>query len=64
MVSKSRTGKAKLLGITSWGFGCADKNYPGVYTKVSDFGYWIIDTISSMMYEIPRLKSSGLVDVQ
>ena len=49
MIGKSRTkGKAKLLGITSWGFGCADKNYPGVYTNVAEFGYWIMKTISDL----------------
>ena len=49
MIGKSWTkGKAKLLGITSWGFGCADKNYPGVYTNVAEFGYWIMKTISDL----------------
>ena len=50
MVSKSRkNGKAKLVGITSWGYGCAHKNYPGVYTNVADLKWWILKTITDLL---------------
>jgi hypothetical protein len=30
-----------LIGATSWGYGCADVNYPGVWSKVSYVLDWI-----------------------
>ncbi|XP_073952521.1 transmembrane protease serine 9-like [Choristoneura fumiferana] len=40
------SGRYVQAGIVSWGIGCADPRYPGVYTKVSNYINWINDRIT------------------
>uniref|UniRef100_A0A8C1VT71 Neurotrypsin n=1 Tax=Cyprinus carpio TaxID=7962 RepID=A0A8C1VT71_CYPCA len=41
LVCQGEAGHWMLTGIISWGHGCGDPTYPGVYTRVGRFLKWI-----------------------
>ena len=49
--SNLRTNPVQV-GISSWGFGCADPDYPGVYTRVSYYADWIKETACKLADEL------------
>jgi secreted trypsin-like serine protease len=40
-------GGKYLVGITSWGVGCSNKKYPGVYVNVAAYSRWIDETVAT-----------------
>lgn len=47
LAQRSSSGSYVLVGITSFGRGCARPNTPGVYTRVSNYVDWIQETIQN-----------------
>jgi len=53
-----------LIGATSWGYGCADVNYPGVWAKVSYVYDWITNTADVISYDNDLSVANISIDLE
>ena len=44
-----RKGQFYIIGLVSWGYKCANAQYPGVYTRVTEYLDWIADLTNENM---------------
>ena len=59
-------GKAIIAGVVSWGWGCAEPDYPGVYSRTTHVLNWIKENMVSYSFpfqlsqkqKYSRLRSS------
>ena len=45
LIMTNSDGEYELIGIVSWGYGCAEPNYPGVYSKIHSRLNWFFSYI-------------------
>ena len=53
MTFDSSTASWKQVGIVSWGQGCAEPNFYGIYTQLSHYADWVAEQIPALATPTP-----------
>lgn len=61
MTFDSSSATWKQVGIVSWGQGCADPNFYGIYTKLSRYANWIAQQIPQLATPTPTSTNTPTV---
>lgn len=57
VIKNDASGRPVLLGVVSWGNGCADPLYPGVYAKVSTLSSFVTSKVGKV--DVPTITASS-----
>ena len=52
LIMTNSDGEYELIGIVSWGYGCADAGYPGVYAKIHSRLDWFFGYIGEPTFQV------------
>ena len=61
LVVQREDGSYFLAGVVSWGHGCGEWSFPGVYTRISEFDDWIQETMQAWLQNALRQKKMILL---